>query len=309
MTLVGFPSQSQARPPMTKILVTGNCQARPLSIFVEGGTGADMLSPVIVHLEQPAAAAATVALIDEADLIFAQLTVDTFPVPHVRSSWIKERYPQKTLIWPNIFYLGQQPFLRYITHIDLGRVMGPLEAYHDLRIYFGWRQSRGLPIPEGLMSVDRISSSSLSALREREGKCDVAVSDLIIREVESERIFFTFNHPTKRLLAKFAERLCALKGLPFRLALDDYKEPLARITPPSILDRGNVTYSWHEVAFEHGGKIKLGARASFDAPRLIELCHASYNAQHRFFEDESRIRYTPDLGSSRSEFAKLSPID
>ena len=280
---------------MTKILVIGNCQARPLSIFLEAGTSSELLTPIVTHLEKFEFAQRTIALYAQADFIFCQLTLDSFPVEHVRSSWIRQRYPEKTVTWPNIFYLGQQPFLRYITHLDLGRLLGPLEAYHDLNIYQGWRRSRGLLVAESELTAEQVAFASIGTLREREKLCDVIVSDLIVNGEKSNRLFYTFNHPTKRLLAAVAARLCAAKEIPFKLEPDEFNEPLARIVPPSILDSSEATYYGHEVLFEDKGIVRLGMKAHFGHADLVELLHKCYDVQSSFFVEETRIRFTPKL--------------
>lgn len=70
---------------MIRLLVIGNCQARPVSRIL-GQTGRfDCLEPIILHLAADDMRAEHEPRIASADLILAQATVDTFPVAHLRS--------------------------------------------------------------------------------------------------------------------------------------------------------------------------------------------------------------------------------
>ena len=100
----------------------------------------------IVHLEKPDQSERFWKTLDDSDYILSQLTNDNYPCAHVRSSEIKKKYPEKVIVWPNLFHSGQQPLLRYITNINDGRIMGPLDAYHNIDIFNQWRQDRELEV-------------------------------------------------------------------------------------------------------------------------------------------------------------------
>ena len=165
-----------------KILVVGNCQARPLSNLLTEVAGCDILPPIILHLAHETDSDTHLPLLAEADVILAQQTADTFRVPYLRSEAIRAR-DKKVLVWPNVFWAVQQPFLRYFTHADYGRILGPLEAMHDLRIYGRWLASKGL-LPDLESRLDAgfaagVQAASLRSLQAREAGCDVSISDFL----------------------------------------------------------------------------------------------------------------------------------
>ncbi len=174
----------------------------------------------------------------EADIIFAQATMPTIRVPHVVSANIKAHFPEKTIIWPNLFYAGQQPYLCYVTHqITKARLMGPMGEYHDLRILRDWYRDRRGETPFNLPDAGQIAQTSLEELRRREAACDVKISDLIDAEKSTRRLFFTFNHPSQWLLIALVEHMMARTNLKGKLSKLPPREPLAQIVVPSI---------WHQ---------------------------------------------------------------
>lgn len=125
-----------------KILITGNCQARPMSELLCDGVNNFALEPIILHLAKVEDANSHEALLSDADVIIAQATSDSFQPAHLSSRFLKEQFGPRVLVWPNVFYSGQTPYLRYITHTKAGRITGPLDVYHDLRILNEWYISR-----------------------------------------------------------------------------------------------------------------------------------------------------------------------
>lgn len=103
---------------------------------------------------------------------------------------------------------------------------------------------------------------SLDALSKKEVHCDVAISDVIAKEEVNRRLFFAFNHPTNRLLAIVADRLCAMASLCFELDAAVLPEPLARIIPPSLVDGDPPVSAGHDLIIEHGRPPASGLRCS-----------------------------------------------
>ncbi len=223
---------------MIRLLVIGNCQARPVSQIL-GQTGFfDCLEPIILHLAGNDMRAEHENRIGSADLILAQLTADSFPIAHLQSTRLRARLGNKVIVWPNMFYSGQQPFARYITLAGGERLLGPLEATHDLRFFWDWWQDRHGPdirprLPVGTL-MQEISEVSLRMLQNREANCDVSISDVILTHCQIRRLFFTFNHPTRFLTSALCDRVRSPIGL---LALHANQpqdsEPLDRYMIPS----------------------------------------------------------------------------
>jgi Polysaccharide biosynthesis enzyme WcbI len=285
-----------------KILVIGNCQARPVTKLMQSTGSFDCLPPILLQLSRPEDAAQHQALIDAADIVFAQLTVDTFEPAHLRSSQIKARYPDKTVIWPNMFYSGQQPYLRYMTHLTEGRILGPLEALHDIRIFRKWLLQRGkgqqADWVEGPDFVARAGAASLQGLKSRELRCDVHVSDLIQDATEGKRLFFTFNHPNNWLLARTSERMLGQLGASY--VIDEKSDPeyLSRYIVPSVWS-GNADYPepFRGVNTILKSNKTVGAEGlrEYTLSELEDAFMSCYDHLDSLMVKE-KVRFTPDFG-------------
>mgnify|MGYP001795630478 CR=1 FL=1 len=282
-----------------KVLVIGNCQARPIASILEKiSPDVETLEPIILHLSDENDEEAHLNVIESADLIFTQYTVDAFKPAHLRSSRLKETRPEKTFVWPNIFYAGQQPDLCYITHVGTGRIKSPLDTYHDLDILSDWYALQDVPFPFEKTSHDVIHQQSLTKLRDREVEaCDVIVSDLIEEKYKSERLFFTFNHPSLSLLKAVASRLIEVSGLSFKRSSKLMPEPLGRFVPRSIWDTDKL----HQRVFS-GSKIDLadpnialpGPPVKYSYKELVSLSHKCYEVQKSRLLDMEKLRFTPN---------------
>ena len=166
-----------------KILVIGNCQARPLGSLLAHSTDHEVLEPIILHLSKADEEEAHMARIAQADLVLAQATAPVFQPAHLRSDVLREGLPGQVIVWPNVFFAGQHPYLRYLTHTRIGRVLGPMEATHDIRVVNAWFQDRhGMSFNAAVSAPDyeqQVYDTSLRDLRGREANCDVTISDLI----------------------------------------------------------------------------------------------------------------------------------
>ena len=278
-----------------KLLVIGNCQARPVSQLLGLATGADMLEPIILHLAKPEDTSVHEQRMQEADLIFTQWTQDSFSPRHVASSEVSARYPGKTLIWPNLFYAGQQPWLRYVTHPQLGRILGPLDTYHDLRILGDWYLARTGHNPFAAISPTDVARKSLDELRRREADCDVIVSELIAEEAERRPLFFSFNHPNLWLLQNLVRRICDRAGLPMQPFVLPAREPLARIVTPSTWHGGVGGHPIRALRLVSGadGALTHGDPAEMDEEQLREISFVWYDAQAEALKEPAALRMTP----------------
>jgi len=285
--------------PASKIVVIGNCQARPVCQILGARTGAQMLEPIILHLAREEDESRNCAAIESADLILAQLTSSDFRPVHLASQHLAENYAAKTFIWPNIFYCGQQPFLRYITSHERGRILGPLESYHDLRLLRRWALARGVDAIgdfDEASVVDLNHRVSLDQLRQRETSCNVGVADLIEKYHDQRRLFFTFNHPVMWLMEQMCEQFSAAVNLRYDAATPFKNEPLARIVGPSIWQEWPgeaLPFRGQVVSYAPNGRVvvegvRLYTESELEAEFFRTYDHIAPGLNWR------KMRYTPD---------------
>jgi len=282
---------------MTKVLVLGNCQARPLGMLLERFAGFELLDPVILHLAKEADQAAHEAAIAEADLILAQRTDDAFAVAHLRSSHLRQTQGARTIIWPNLFFSGQQPYLRYVTHRTLGRLPSPLADYHDLRLLRDWFAARkGIAYRDKITAPDYVetfAARSLTSLRDREAECDIGVADLVAERHASQPMFFSFNHPRLWLLARLGERILAHIDHPTEIDTDGMKEPLGRIQPPGNETIGDIPIQGVEVSLGPDEKVTLGQVRPYDGASLRQAVYSCYDHIETHMHPDA-LRTTPN---------------
>lgn len=208
--------ESMVRHNKLKIVLTGNCQARPLANLLSRFPDIQVIDVIILHLSNDGEVERHQEIFSAADVIIAQQTIEKFSPQHLSSNKLRDN--KKSIIWPNIFFCGQQPFLKYITIPNQGRLIGPLSVYHDVRMLNTWHQfkfgnSLFKESHDDEYAAD-IARKSLQELQEREQSCDISVSKKIENEWKSHRLFYTFNHPTIRLLSYVAIRIAEKLGVP-----------------------------------------------------------------------------------------------
>jgi len=278
-----------------RAIVIANCQAQPISDLIKGmQPSLQVADPIILHLAVAADADRHHEELTRAVYIFAQLTSDAFKPDHLSTQSLRSAFSGKVIVWPNIFYAGQQPFLRYFTHPEGGRMLGPCEAMYDLRWYRTWLHT-GRVEPEAVLQADpklvaQTARESLAALRKRDALADVAIADLIDEDPRSVPIIYTFNHPRSILLAEVANRLLEKAG--FRADAPPYmgsREPLGRYRVPGI-DTAEQMYGdpWPTA---NGGR----QPRSYSMTDLAAAFQALYDAEPRFRNPKS-IRLTPTIG-------------
>ena len=285
-----------------KIQVIANCQARPVANIVSAlMPEVSAPEPIILHLSKPQDAEAQLEQAAKADVILTQLTVDTFQPTHLASSNILSEFKDKTLVWPNIFYPGQQPYLKYFTHPKHGRLFGPLEALHDIRLHKSW-QDTGRVQPEAINWSDpdfeaEIREKGLKSLQAKEAECDVTISDFIASRPASDRLFFTFNHPSRLLLTELSRRLLKKLGLKADTPLPQGPEPLARYQVPSTWTQPGASYQGDKVDLsDPNAPTRLGGPpARYSAEELAAIFTAFYDA-NPIFKDMDGVRLTPNFG-------------
>jgi len=102
--------------------------------------------------------------------------------------------------------------------------------------------------------VNSMAFNSIMELRHREVEmdADVIATDMILAEWRTHRLFHVPNHPTRRLMASFINRLFKIVGLPITVALDgeDYFTHPRQIIYPSAAKGLRLTFDSHSETTE-----------------------------------------------------------
>ena len=260
-----------------------------------------MEEPIVLHLARADEETAHMQALVDADLIVAQATADSFSPTHLASSEVRRLFADKTIVWPNCFYSGQQPYLRYFTHPKLGRLMGPWEALHDLRLHRSWVET-GRVQPDSFFERDEnfersVSRSSFEALKEREARCDVRISDFVEEHTGTEKLFFTFNHPTSIVLEELANRVTALAGIR-RDEHEVKQEPLGRYRVPSTWsDPASLQLQGDDWSLNDDGfaQVAPGLPNVFTLEQICDDFTTVYDSSPTFKTMEG-VRLTPNIG-------------
>lgn len=225
----------------TKIVVVGNCQARPLAMAFEKLSDKVVVTTIaIVHLLQSEQFEEYREDFENADFIIAQLVADNYHCDFVRTNFLKERYGNKVISIINLYFTGYTPDWFYIRIPGQGPLRGPMGDYHNKTILESWK--RGLPVDEAKKLLLDVSynarylnekDQSLFELSVREAKADVKIVDYITREMMNSRLFFVFNHPSANLLVAYAKRILSKIYIDFSDLIIDFdgKEPLSIFSP------------------------------------------------------------------------------
>jgi len=273
-----------------KVVVTGNCQARPLADMLGSFPNIEVSGVIILHLSNDDQASEHQELLSSADFIVAQQTAESFSPMHLNSNVLKTT--GRAIIWPNIFFCGQQPYLKYITS-SKGRLLGPLDVYHDLRILELWHKDRfGCNLFSEVNDDERatnLAKRSLIELLDRERSCDISLSGKILAEWETERLFFTFNHPSRRLLFHAATQIAGKLNITAAPFDSEAREPLDKIIPPSVFDDQREK---DDAVFQGVDGFKGASKKRYSWQSLVEASFEAYDLQREIILG-STLRLTP----------------
>lgn len=199
-----------------KVAIVGNCQARPLGLYMQMiEPRIQLTKPVIVHLVKPEEEEVIHEQLEKADIIFAQLVGDNYKPGFVATSRLKAIHGEKVVPWINLYFQGYNPELQYWRDFSGDESQNPLIAYHITTIIDGAREGlRAQEILKHLQDPDwnaqryrGVADTSLGKLDGREADLPVKIVDIIRAQWLHTHLFFTFNHPSAQLLFNYAERL------------------------------------------------------------------------------------------------------
>lgn len=280
------PSFLSRKEKNIKVVVVGNCQARPLSSILEKLNPEIRVTGVaIVHLLKTEQYEEYKDIFSEADLIISQLVFDTYPCEFVRTNFLKTTYGDKVISIVNLFFKGYTPDWFYIRIPGAGPLRGPMGDYHNQTIFESWKNN--LTTSE---AAERLRSKkynlkylseiegSLQNLRDREELVDVPITDLIGELYQVKRLFFTFNHPSIELLGEYVKRILVRSGIDImhELSTLDMKESLNQFIP---LVNPAVNLTWITTEDKH-----VGVDYSIDNVNLVTIGKKRLYSTHEIVE-------------------------
>lgn len=292
-----------------KIAVVANCQARPLALALPKLVDSvEVCGVVITHLAKDHEEADCDAFLSAADFIFAQSVVDAYPTAFVRTGALRRKYGAKVVSWPNLFFKGQTPDLCYVTTPPSRRVIGPLGDYQNRLVFDQWRAGRPASdairaLEQGgdwLAALDAVPSLSLAELRGRPSDIGGAVIDYIESHWRDERLFFTFNHPTAKLLLMVATQLLRAIGLsprdPNAVSEPERLDPIIPALLPVVAERLSIRLpastrtKGRQIVIE-GDSVRVGAAPPtfYELPAFVETSYRCLDAQ---IERDQEVRIT-----------------
>ncbi|WP_158967012.1 WcbI family polysaccharide biosynthesis putative acetyltransferase [Paraglaciecola sp. L3A3] len=286
-----------------RIVIVGNCQARPLKEIIEAlGNDVTVISTPIVHLLKDEDEQSIDADMIEADIIVTQLIADNYPCKFIQTNKLKQKYPNKIVTILNLFYSGYTPDWMYIRVPGKNTLKGPMGDYHNSTIVDSWLAGRTIhETAERLFdkqyNYDRYNKDvilSMNELSSREENVDVKIVDFIQSNLTSKRLFFTFNHPCLFLLVEYAMRILKKIGYPENLDSSNLQmnEPLSQFIPP--LNSG-VDFDFPvvkefkglEIAAIDGSEITTAGEKFYSPSEIVELYFSIYAEN----EDVIRSKY------------------
>lgn len=292
------------------IAIVGNCQVRPLAEILSACTQVNAdIAQIIVHLSSNDSAQEHMALLENADLILSQLVAGNYPVAHVTTQHLKEHFTDKVVVWPNVFFHGQNPDLFYASGEQNTRVFGPLDVYHSRALIELWKQ--GVP-PEEVQAENYIPSvysdnaiaeqvdRSFHDLAQREVHTDIKMCDYIKAHWQTKKLFHTFNHPTSHTIKALAAQIIDYLGIGDNgdSCIDkEYNDWLGTIQPPVEKYMAQQLGLQYDVGTEIAGvelqgneSVIPGQYRSYTFNEFVAAAFDCYNAQRSTM---NAVRFTP----------------
>jgi Polysaccharide biosynthesis enzyme WcbI len=280
-----------------KVVVVGNCQARPLAkILSVLNADIEITAVAIVHLLKSEQAEDYLPFFEEADFIVAQLVADNYPCDFVRTPVLKEVYGDKLISIVNLYYAGYNPELIYIRQGSAGTLKSPLGEYHNKTFLDTWKEGgtvekalkRHFEIQYNEEKYSSLIAESLDELKRREKLVDIAITDLIEGNLAKERLFFTFNHPCMSLLVNMAKRILTRAGLKISApeSVSLLKEPLDKIiVPVNPFVKKSLALQFEDVStvkgveciFESDGNVTVSGYREYRLPEIAEKYFKIYD--------------------------------
>jgi len=236
-----------------------------------------------------------------ADVVFSQGGNEDYPAEFVRPSVLREALGSKVVIWPNIYFDGYFPGVRYVYAHSGNKVTGPLSDYHFLQIQQSYKdgltpaqawEAFTSPEPSPLVPADPVGDS-IANLRNREQDSDFGMSDYIEANFARTKMFYSMNHPTDEVLQEALRRMVEVAGIDLKVPAYDpallagYPYTLNEIdlpilpfvqklynTPSSPLD----TIVGRDLTFDGNMHSASSELKTYTGPELVEAFYKVYES-------------------------------
>jgi len=280
-----------------KVAVVGNCQARPIAqIITSLCSKINVTTIAIVHLLKNEENEIYERDFRIADFIFAQRVADNYPCTFIRTDYLKNKWGDKVIVWPNTFYRGYNPELFYLRTVNRQPLHGPLGDYHNQTFLDGWKN--GLSVTDTLNlhnSIEynsekygNVPENSFNELIGREKDCDIVISNYIKKRLKRRRLFFTFNHPTMELLSYLGKSLINQAVIhPDRMHSLNDSEPLGQVQPPLnpwVANKDGLAHDavnvWKGLTVNgiNGDVVRIGKSQEYSNEEIVDTFFKIYSA-------------------------------
>ena len=277
-----------------KIVVVGNCQARPLAKILESlNPKINVTAMAIVHLLKDKQFEEYRPAFDEADLIVSQLVFDAYPCEFVRTNFLIKHYGSKVISIVNLYFSGYTPDWFCPRIPGVGVLKGPMGDYHNRTILEAWCSGEAAEIACSKLTDKKHNQKyvlqierSFNELLDREKDVDVPITDAILSRYRKERLFFTFNHPSMVLIREYAERILGQAGISNKRSLRSLfkvkdRELLNQLIPLANPANGlpagqEVKHKGVDFVFDEDHIVKTGRKKYYDSRAIVEKFYLIY---------------------------------
>lgn len=210
---------------------------------------------------------------------------------------LKERLDVDVIVVPNCYFAGYTPNFIYLKG-DKGTITSAqypeiVIDYHDALVMYGY--GKGFSIEslfkkfqfgsnkDVYMHLYRHAEKSLKELELREMSCDICISDFIKEQFRDRLLFYTYNHPEKKVIEVLLNRLSHYMSydINFTLSIDPFSK--TRLPIHNIFGNSGF-YNFYEEN-EHSKIVKQNTYIS-----LYEYIKSIYQ-----FYDNNQILYKKNI--------------
>lgn len=220
--------------------VVANCQVRALeaalALSENFGSYFDFVQLPPVHVIKADAVERLHDTLPSAGLLLAQFVSETYRNNiGLGLQTLKGIMPSSgvSISWPSIYWSGYNPELFYFKD-EKGASFTEAFDYHHRVIFGAYIQGRSADdVANNLLSADEFSATSEIAIRgldelaKRESALDIKVAPFIRENYRTERLFWTFNHPTQSVILDVARQVLSTLGI---------RDDLPKKAPKEILN-------------------------------------------------------------------------